>query len=328
MKTRTRLIVVVGVIAAGASWWLLRGKAGGADDLFASGTVEATDADLGFSLPGRVAVVLAAEGQRVPRGAELARLDARELEAALDASRARLAATEARLAELTRGSRPQELATAEAALRAATQRVEETRRDADRARTLFEGGAISQQVMERAQTALDVAIADEDQAVQRVELTREGPRSETVDAQRSLVEQTRAEVALAEARLANAVIIAPFDGVVTVRHREPGESVTAGAPVLTLLDPDDRWVRIYVRGDAIGRVRLGLAAQIRSDTYPQSIYPGEVVFVGSEAEFTPRNVQTTEDRTRLVYPVKVKITGDLDFVLKPGVPADVTIVEG
>jgi HlyD family secretion protein len=182
--------------------------------------------------------------------------------------------------------------------------------------------------MERAQTALDVAIADEDQAVQRVELTREGPRSETVDAQRSLVEQTRAEVALAEARLANAVIIAPFDGVVTVRHREPGESVTAGAPVLTLLDPDDRWVRIYVRGDAIGRVRLGLAAQIRSDSYPQSIYPGEVVFVGSEAEFTPRNVQTTEDRTRLVYPVKVKITGDLDFVLKPGVPADVTIVEG
>ena len=97
---------------------------------------------------------------------------------------------------------------------------------------------------------------------------------------------------------------------------------------MTLLDPDDRWVRIYVREDAVGRVQLGLAAEIRSDTYPERVYQGEVIFIGAEAEFTPRNVQTTEERTKLVYPVKVRITGDPNFELKPGIPADVTIVEG
>jgi len=115
---------------------------------------------------------------------------------------------------------------------------------------------------------------------------------------------------------------------VTTRHREPGEAVGAGSPVLTLLDPDDRWVRIYVREDAIGRVRLGMDAEIRSDTWPDRVYRGEVVFIGAEAEFTPRNVQTTEERTRLVYPVKVRITDDTGFELKPGVPADVTLLEG
>jgi HlyD family secretion protein len=130
----------------------------------------------------------------------------------------------------------------------------------------------------------------------------------------------------AEASLAYAVITAPLSGIVTARHREPGEAVQAGAPVLTVLDPNDRWVRIYIREDEIGAVRLGAAAEISSDTYPDRIYQGEVVFIGSEAEFTPRNVQTAEERIKLVYPVKVRITGDPDFELKPGIPADVTLV--
>jgi HlyD family secretion protein len=95
--------------------------------------------------------------------------------------------------------------------------------------------------------------------------------------------------------------------------------------VVTLLDPDDRWVRIYVREDLIGRVAIGQPARIAADTYRDRVYAGEVVFIGSEAEFTPRNVQTSEERTKLVYPVKVRITGDPSFDLKPGVPADVTL---
>ena len=327
MNKRARIGIVLVIVAAGATWWILRGNTADSDALFASGTVEATDADLGFQRPGRVETIAVAEGDRVGSGVEIARLDSRELEASVRAARAQLAATESRLAELDEGSRPQEVASAEAALRAATEQVAEATRDSERAQTLFEGGAISRQAMQRAGTGLDLARANEDQARERLALVREGPRSETLAAQRSIVEQARAQVALAEATSSNAIITAPFAGVVTTRHREPGESVGAGMPVVTLLDPDDRWVRIYVREDAIGRVQVGLAAQIQSDTYPDRIYEGEVVFVGSEAEFTPRNVQTTEERTKLVYPVKIRITGDPDFELKPGVPADVTIVE-
>jgi HlyD family secretion protein len=327
MDKRIPVAAAIVVVAAGA-WWLTRNGSSASDVLFASGTVEATDADLGFQLPGRIAAVDAREGERVSSGAELARLDARELDARVEAARAALAAAQARLSELTGGTRPQELAAAEAAQRAASERAEEARRDAERASALFEGGAISRQAMQRAGTALDLAEADLEQARQRLALLREGARSETIAAQRSVVEQARAQLALAEATAGHAVIAAPFAGVVTTRHREPGEAVGAGTPVLTLLDPGDRWVRIYVREDAIGRVRLGMGAEIRSDTWPDRVYTGEVVFIGSEAEFTPRNVQTTEERTRLVYPVKVRITGDADFELKPGVPADVTLLEG
>jgi HlyD family secretion protein len=327
MDKRIRIVVVVLILGAAGAWWIRRGNSPAEGGLFASGTVEATDADLGFQLPGRIGVVSATEGARVATGTELARLDALELEAQVAAARAALAASEARLAELNAGTRPQDVAAAEAAARAATERVAEAERDAERANTLFEGGAISRQAMQRARTMLDLARADLEQATQRLAVLQEGPRRETIQAQRSFVEQARAQLALAEATFAHAVIAAPFAGVVTTRHREPGEVVGAGAPVVTLLDLDDRWVRIYVREDAIGRVQLGSAAEIRSDTYPDRVYGGEVVFIGSEAEFTPRNVQTTEERTKLVYPVKVRITGDPAFELKPGVPADVTIAE-
>jgi HlyD family secretion protein len=327
MSKRIRTLVpVVLVVGALAAWYLSRGGDAADGSLVASGTVEATDADLGFQAPGRVLAIVAREGEAVSQGEELARLDTRELDASLGAARAQVEAAEARLDELERGARPQEVATAEASVRSAEQRAEEARRDAERARTLFEGGAVSRQALDRAQTALDMAGAALDQAREQHALLVEGPRSETIRAQRAAVAQASANVERAEAALAHAVITAPFAGVVTVRHREPGESVSPGAPVLTLLDPDDRWVRIYIPEDQIGQVHLGMAAEIASDTYPDRVYPGEVVFIGNEAEFTPRNVQTTEERTRLVYPVKVRITGDPAFELKPGIPADVALL--
>jgi HlyD family secretion protein len=118
---------------------------------------------------------------------------------------------------------------------------------------------------------------------------------------------------------------APFRGVVTVRHHEPGEILSAGSPVVTLLDRDDRWVTIYVPETRIGAVRLGQPAGIVSDTFPDHRYPGEVSYIASEAEFTPKTVQTREERVKLVYAVKVRVTGDPDYQLKPGMPADVTL---
>ncbi|MGD8600646.1 MAG: efflux RND transporter periplasmic adaptor subunit [Gemmatimonadota bacterium] len=325
MKKRIGVLIPLLVLVAVAAWYFTRNGDGRGDMLFASGTVEATDADLGFQAPGRVESIAVREGDEVMAGQEIARLDARELDAALGAANAQLSAAQARLTELESGSRPQELATAEAAARSAAQRADEARRNAERARTLFDGGAISRQAMDQAATALEVAVAAQEQAEEQLALVREGPRAETIHAQRALVEQARANATRAEATLANAVVTAPFAGVVTERHREPGETVQPGAPVLTILDPSDRWVRIYIREDQIGLVQLGLAADIVSDSYPDHTYEGEVIFIGSEAEFTPRNVQTREERTKLVYPVKVRITGDPDFELKPGVPADVTL---
>jgi HlyD family secretion protein len=110
-----------------------------------------------------------------------------------------------------------------------------------------------------------------------------------------------------------------------VRHREPGEIVSPGAAVLTLMNADDRWVRIYVPANRIGAVRMGMRVSITSDTFPEKTYPGDVVFIASQAEFTPKSVQTTEERVRLVYAVKIRILDDPDLELKPGMPADVRL---
>lgn len=325
MKTLARVVLVLAVLTA-ATWLVVRSRSDADGALTASGTVEATDADLGFQLAGRVLEITVEEGDAVINGTVLAQLDTRELDAALEGALAQLEAAEARLVELERGARPQEVVTAESVVRSAATRADEARTERDRATTLFDGGAISRQSLDRAESAFAVATAALEQAAEQLALVQEGPRSETIRAQRAVVAQARANVARAEAALANAVVTAPFDGIVTIRHRQPGEAVTAGSPVVTLLFPDDRWVRIYVPEDQMGRVQLGLAAEIVSDTYPDRVYDGEVVFVGNEAEFTPRNVQTAEERTKLVYPVKVRVNGDPGFELKPGIPVDVTLL--
>jgi HlyD family secretion protein len=295
------------------------------DGLAASGTVEATEAALGFQVPGRIERIGPREGDRVKAGDSLATLDRAELDARRAQALAQRSAARALLAEMEAGARSEELAQAREAARAAEERLTDARRDFERVQRLFQGGAVSQEALDKAKLALEVAQSQRDQAQQQLKLVEAGPRPERVRAQRAAVAQADAAVQQVDATLANAVIRAPFDGIVTVRNRQPGETVGAGAPVLTLMNVDDRWVRIYISEARIGAVHIGASADITTDTYPGRAFKGAVSFIASEAEFTPRNVQTTEERVKLVYAVKVRITGDSTNTLKPGMPADVVL---
>ena len=326
MKPPVRIIAPVAAVAVVAVvlTLILRGDRS-ADSILASGSVEITEADLGFQRPGRIDSLAVHEGDRVAVGAALAWLDARELVAERRAAAGQQAAAAARLAELEAGSRTEDIAQAREALRAATDREHNARREAERAERLFAGGAISERQRDQAATTLEVAQADRAAAAERLQLVEAGPRVEQVTAQRALVAQAAATVARVDAALEQTVIRAPFAGRITIRHREPGETVGAGTPVLSLTDPVERWVRIYVRGDEVGRLALGQTATITADAFPGREYAGVVTFIADEAEFTPRSVQTTEERVKLVYRVKVRITGDEAFDLKPGLPADVRL---
>ncbi len=290
-----------------------------------SGTVEATDAQLGFTSAGRIDTILVREGDRVKAGQELARLDQSDLHARRQQAQAALEAARAGLSEMLHGSRVEDVRSAQEAARAAGERFTDAQRDLERVQRLFNGGAVSQEQLDKAQTAFTVAQAQRDQASQSLQLVQAGPRPERIDAQRAAVAQAEASVRQIDVALTNAVITAPFDGVVTVRDREPGETVGAGAPVLTVMDEGDRWVRIYIPETQVGAVHLAQPASITTDTYPGKRYGGAVSFIASEAEFTPRNVQTAEERVKLVYAVKVRITGDPALELKPGMPADVRL---
>jgi len=319
------VLLLVALAAGGWWWWRSRRERAPEGVLRASGTVEATEARMGFETGGRLLAVGPHEGDAVAAGAELASLDRAELEARRAQAAAQVEAAAARLAELLAGSRREEIAQAEAQRGAAAEQLGEAERELARTRTLVEGGATPREALDKAQTARDVAAQRVHQAGEQVALLRRGPRREQVEAQRAVVEQARAQVAAADVALAHTALRAPFAGAVSVRHREPGEVVAPGAPVLTLLRRDDRWVRIYVPEDRLGAVPLGAAAVLRSDTYPDKTYRGTVTFLASEAEFTPKNVQTQEERVRLVYAAKVRIVDDPRFELKPGLPVDVEI---
>ncbi len=323
---RVALIVVVAVVAvAGTAITLVLLRSNDAQAIEASGTVETTEADLGFQLPGRIERIAVREGDTVEYGAELAWLDRAELVARRRAARAAVDAARALLTELQRGFRPEEVAQGRAALRAAEQRQSDARRDLERTRNLFDGGAVSRELLDKHETAFEVATATYESADEALRILLTGPRQERIAAQRAALAQAEAAVEQIDAGLEYAVIRAPFSGIVSLRHREPGESVAAGAPVLSVMNPEDRWVRIYVREDQVGNLKLGQAAEITADADPERVYEGKVVFIANEAEFTPRNVQTTEERVKLVYRVKVQIIGDPGIDLKPGLAADVRL---
>ncbi|HEY0303799.1 MAG TPA: efflux RND transporter periplasmic adaptor subunit [Longimicrobiales bacterium] len=327
MKDKRLIIVpVVIVVLAIAGWLILRGDDEDATRIEASGTIESTEADLGFQLGGRVADVSVREGDRVLSGAVLARLDQAELDARKAAAIAQAQAARALLTELERGARPEEIRQTQSGVIAAQRKLEESESVLARTRRLYEGGAVSREALDQAETAHTVARAQYQQSREQFTLVNTGPRTERIQAQRAVVQQAEAAVAQVQANISNAVIHAPFAGVVTVRHREPGESVSPGAPVVTVMNTQDRWVRIYVRENQVGRVAIGQRATIKSDSHPDKTFNGRVTFIANEAEFTPRNVQTAEERVKLVYAVKIAIVGDDALELKPGVPADVVVL--
>jgi len=325
MKRIVIPIVLVALAVAAFFAYRATRKTEDPNRLAASGTVEATDAQLGFQATGRIAEIRVREGDVVERGATIALLDRAEMEARREQAEAQIAAAGAQLRDLELGSRKEEVAEARAALDAARDRLADAERDAERSRTLFAGGAVPRENLDKSQLAVEVAKSQLRQAEERLRLLEAGPRRERIEAQRAQLAQVEAALKAVDAALANMTVTAPFPGVVTVRHREPGEVVQAGSPVVTLLDIDDRWVRIYVPEDRIGALHLGAPAAITTDTYPGKRYPGEVTFIATEAEFTPKNVQTQEERVRLVYAVKVRVSDDPGQELKPGMPADVEI---
>ena len=169
------------------------------------------------------------------------------------------------------------------------------------------------------------ARAARDQLKAQYELIRIGPRQEQIEQAKARVEQAKAALRLAETRLDYATIVSPLTGVVLSKNIEPGEYVSSGTPVVTVGDLVDVWLRAYINETDLGRVTVGQKARVTTDTYPGKVYEGHVSFISSEAEFTPKSVQTQKERVKLVYRIKIDIKNP-NMELKPGMPADAVIV--
>ena len=262
---------------------------------------------------------------------------------------------QAMLAQLLSGSRKQEIEQASAAVEEAGARQETARADWERARTLFENDDISASQRDQFKSAFETSSASLRRAQQQLALVIEGPRAEEIDAARAQlervdasrrltestrlelqrkrqeietrlaeIEQARARVRIVDAQLDDAVVASPISGVVLVKSAEVGEILAPGTTVVTVADVDRPWLRAYVGETDLGRVQLNSQVRVTTDSFPGKDYPGRVSFISSEAEFTPKQIQTLEERVKLVYRIKIEIDNP-NQELKLNMPADAEI---
>lgn len=315
------IIAVVAVVLWRTAPWETRTPD---DRVVASGTVDATEVAISFRMPGVLRARTVDEGSLVKTGEALAALDAREASARLRQAQAAEAAARARMADLEQGYRPQEIAEARAQVEQARANLANLEDEARRSQALHEGGAVTRQRRDRDRTAASVAAEQHRAAAERLKLLQSGYRREAVNAARAQLKEAQAMVESAQVTLDDVQVRSPIDGVVTRKHAEAGETIAAGRPVVTVTDVAKPWVRVYIPEREIGRVRLNAPATIKVDAFPERAFEGRVTYVSAQAEFTPKNVQTQEERVKLVFAVNVTAANP-DGILKPGMPADVAI---
>ncbi len=273
-----------------------------------------------------------------------------------EAAQAAVAAAEAMYEQARTGPRIQELKEAEASLASAEAAVTKAKLDRDRAQELVKRKVYSQAALDAAEATFSSASSQRDAAKQALDLLYEGTRQEQIDSAQAQLRQSKAalaqatsnlmqiqikerDVAGAKARLQDAqaayniaeinlnygFLKAPVSGWVLLKNIEAGEVVNVGTPVVTLGNIEDLWMNVYVGEREVGRLRLGGPVTVRVDSYPNEAFLGKIIFISQEAEFTPKNIQTKDERTKLVYRVKVSIQNK-DQKLKPGMPADAELV--
>jgi HlyD family secretion protein len=289
-----------------------------------SGNIEVTTVELSFKIPGRVLERPLDEGEMVKPGQLVARLDSEELRHEVAGRQAEVQAARAALAELEAGYRKEEIAQAEAVLQRIEADARRIKTDFTRQQALYKREVISRREFDASRASYEESQARVMEAKERLSMLRSGPRRETIDQARARLRDAEALLDLAKTRLGYATLVSSVNGLVLSKNIEPGEQVAPGTPVVTIGMLDEVWVKAYISETDLGRVKVGQKAWVTTDTYPGRRYPGYISFISSEAEFTPKNVQTKKERVKLVYRIKIMISNP-NMELKPGMPADAEI---
>ena len=291
------------------------------------GNVDIREVQLAFQDAGRIRALPVDEGARVAAGQVVAELDPTRYQLELQRLNGEVAAQTQVLARLRQGSRPQEVARARAAAASARASLADAATQLARKQQLRTVNRISVQEVDTARTRVETLQANLKAAEEEVSLVVEGPRQEDIAAAEASLAALAAARDLAAQRLEDTRLLAPAAGVIRTRILEPGAMAAPGAPVFTLALTDPLWVRAYISEPDLGLVHEGMRAEVRTDTLPDKTYQGWVGFISSTAEFTPKTVETTELRTKLVYRARIFVC-DPQEELRLGMPVTVTLQPG
>lgn len=290
----------------------------------ATGTIEVREVNVTARESGTLSGLRVREGDTVSRGDVLGRLTRHDLEALDRQDLEGLARARAVLKDLESGARLQEVREVEAAERAAKTRLDLAQGDFERFSALFRENVIARKEMDEVAARRDLAKSDLDAARQRLSLVRSGTRIDVLKAQEAEIRRLEALHQVTLSRISDTVLTSPRDGVILSKNYEEGEVLAQGATLATVADMSDCWVKLYMPSTVLGRLKIGQKAEVRVDSFPDRVFAGHIRTISDKAEFTPRQSLTTEERANLVFAVEVAVENP-DGVLKPGMPADVTL---
>ncbi|MCD6735229.1 MAG: secretion protein HlyD [Burkholderiaceae bacterium] len=317
------LVATIAVVAVGAGLFWFQRSNGDSGPLRLYGNVDIREVQLAFRQPGRVARMDFDEGDTIAAGARMAALDAQPYREALAAAEASVQVAQAELAKLRRGLRPQEITQAREALGQAQAGATDAERNYERQSRLLASGASSQRTVDAARTARDQAAAGVNAAKAALSQAMEGFRKEDIAAAEARLAAAQAARTQAATALADTELLAPSDGTVIARVREPGSMVASQSAVYSLSLDKPVYVRAYVGETDLGRIAPGTRVRVKSDSSDKT-YRGQVGFISPRAEFTPRTVETTDLRTDLVYRLRIVIA-DADTALRQGMPVTIEV---
>jgi HlyD family secretion protein len=280
------------------------------------------------------------------------------MQADLQLKNADLNAAQSQLLQLQNGARPQEIQQSQAVVAAAQSQYDGAKKDWDRAQTLYKNDDISTSQYDQFRTRFEGAEANLKQVKEQANLVQAGPRAETIDSAKAQVERARAalragqansietkrreedlvarqgdidraksQIALIDSQLADTIAVSPINGLVLVKAADVGEVLAPGTSVVTVGDIEHPWLRAYIREQDLGRVKLGDKVKVTTDSFHDKVYDGHVSFISSDAEFTPKQIQTSEERVKLVYRIKIDVDNSR-HELKSNMPADAEILTG
>ncbi len=323
MKKKLIPLVLVVLLAAGGIWYFFQ-KSSEGGQLVAYGNVDIRSVDIGFRVNGRLMEMLAQEGESVKAGQLLARMDPVPFQLDLDGANANLQALEARLDLIKTGYREEEVAQAKANVDARRSALENAQLYLNRQIKLYKAKAVPQSAFDDARARRDEAEAALRAAGETLQQLQAGFRPEELAEATARQAQALAAREAAALRLADAGLFAPSDAVVLTRAVEPGAILSAGNTVYTLSLTRPVWVRAFVSETDLGRLAPGGEALVYTDAWPDKPYHGTIGYISPQAEFTPKNVETPDLRTSLVYRLRINIA-DADDGLRQGMPVTVKI---
>lgn len=338
MKKKLAVIVVVLTLITLSIFWGNRYINRPADTITYSGTIEGTDLPVQPELGGRIVDLPVREGQIIKAGDIVAKLDDSQAKISLDSAKSQQIQAQAKLDELLGGARAEEIrrlkgllaqANANAEGLALNVKFEENNLANDQ--KLFDGGTLSQERVDAQQNKRDTvkaqyqgALANVNAVQASLDQAQAGNTQPTIKAQKAAVDIVAQSVKAAELTLSKLTIKSPVGGQVLYQHVTLGQVVNPGTTLVTILDPEELWIKVFIPEAKLNQVKVGGTVLIAVGSYPDKTFKGQIQYVSNQAEFTPKNVQTKEERATTVYAVKISITEGKDQ-LKTGMPADVTL---